>query len=77
VLRLLAAFGFGLLMGERRAAEPRSGASGWLAAFLIFIAILAWGHVGFSPTYKGVGSTPAAFSTRLAQTPPLRTNARQ
>jgi len=38
--------------GERQAstsAAPRSGASGWLGAFLILIAILAWGHVKIGP----------------------------
>jgi hypothetical protein len=44
----------GYYAGERRAAEgttPREGgsASGWLSAFLIFIALLAWGHVDLRP----------------------------
>lgn len=59
--------------GERRAFETapaRGGASGWLGAFLILLAILAWGHVkiGSSPhaPLDRPGKPVAAFSARPA-----------
>ena len=70
---MLRAIGFGLVgyflgerEGERRAMEAtssqRSGASGWLGAFLILIAILAWGHVDLRPHSANV-ARPATVST--------------
>jgi hypothetical protein len=55
MLKALAGFIIGYWAGERRSAvapQPeQSGASGWLGAFLILIAILAWGHVKLGPSH--------------------------
>ena len=56
MLKALAGFVLGYWAGERRAVEPvpREGgsASGWLAAFLILIGLLAWGHVDLLPRVR-------------------------
>lgn len=52
IVGFLVCYAIGEREGERRAteaAQPQSGASGWIGAFLIFIAILAWGHVDLRP----------------------------
>ena len=61
MLKALAGFVVGYAIGEREGerraiapASPRSGASGWLGAFLILIAILAWGHVKLGPSHPRV-----------------------
>jgi hypothetical protein len=49
MLKAFVGFVIGYQFGERRmtdAARPREGgsASGWLSAFLMLMALLAWGH---------------------------------
>lgn len=66
--KALAGFVIGYLLGERRAAEvgtPRESgsASGWLSAFLILIALLAWGHVDLQPHAR-----PGAHSVAVHKT---------
>jgi hypothetical protein len=53
MLKFLFGFFVGYEVAENNASDtaPRqSGASGWLAAFLIVIGILAWGGVKIGPT---------------------------
>jgi hypothetical protein len=54
ILKAFAGFIVGYCAGERRATEvatpcENGSASGWLSAFLILIALLAWGHVDLRP----------------------------
>ncbi|MFZ0599845.1 MAG: hypothetical protein WAN05_00360 [Roseiarcus sp.] len=53
MLKALAGFVLGYWVGEHRAVEPapreRGSASGWLAAFLILIGLLAWGRADLRP----------------------------
>ena len=53
MLKALVAFAFGYYAGEHSAVEPapreRGSASGWLAAFLILIGLLVWGHAELRP----------------------------
>jgi hypothetical protein len=55
MLKALAGFIIGYWAGERRSAvapQPeQSGASGWIGAFVILIATLAWGHVDLRPSH--------------------------
>jgi hypothetical protein len=68
MLKALAGFVVGYYAGERRAAEgttPCEGgsASGWLSAFLILIALLAWGRVDVQPHARPGAHSVAAHKT--------------
>jgi hypothetical protein len=58
MLKALAGFIVGYWAGERRSAVApqtnQSGTSGWLGAFLILIAIWAWGHVKLGSSHPPV-----------------------
>lgn len=68
MLKALAGFIIGYWAGERRPAvapQPeQSGASGWLGAFLILIAILAWGHVDLRSPHPPMHAPNHASTSR-------------
>jgi len=49
---------------QSRPPSPQSGASGWIGAFLILIAILAWGHVKLGGEHPPVSAASHATLSR-------------
>jgi hypothetical protein len=77
MLKALAGFVVGFYAGERRAAEattPREGgsASGWLAAFLILIGLLAWGNADLRSHARPGAHTVVAHRRRNRAARPRR-----